>query len=218
MGELAIKGDLHSLIGEVSSGLLNRVANKYGTTKIDAWMTIQGKSVNLQWDLIARSPAQIQDAHWAAKDARGRVRRTKGAPTPGVWRERVVVEKGQRDPYVQEVQLHVGRWKAKWAKGAIEMGDRYPAWVTRHLAYVAKDSVFKSDLQDPNSQWILFGGRGPGFRRDVQKIQDALRYRAQAIRKRVQLIISGYSKDIANKIRPPKSRAKEHAEPMEELD
>ncbi len=211
-GELAVKKDLYSLISEAGPDLIDRVGSKYGLNNISAW----SGNTHLIWDHLDPNGTQLAELHNEYRQ------RSSGRPyrfrkiREGEWRSRIVVEKGRREPYVKLVQSHVGRWKAKWAYGATQLGDRYPSWITRHFGYVANKSVIQFDLSSDN-QFITFGGRGPNFRRDLFKIKGAMTFRARVIERRIKLIVSGYAKDVAQGIRI-QTKAHKHSESTEAVD
>ncbi len=200
-GELAVKKDLYSLISEAEPALIDRIGSKYGLKDIDTWTASPGGKVHVLWENLNPSGSNLADLHnWYRNASTGRPGRRRSRL--GEWRSRIVVEKGIREPYVNLVQSHVGRWKAKWAYAAAQLGDKYPAWISRHFTHVASKSKFEMNLDDKNKVFIAFGGRGPNFARDMDKINAAIKVRVKAILDRVKLILSGYSKDVAQGIRP----------------
>lgn len=218
VGELAVKKDLYSLISEANYDFLDKVSSEHGIQNVDALVPgARGTLKHLMWDHVVTNEAMLEMYHQQYRNARGRVPRGRNF-NPQVWSSRIVVPKGMRDPYVAKIQARVGIWKAKWAKGAVDLGDKFPSWITRHFAYIGKDSFLSFDFTNPDAQFVMFGGRGPDFRRDVQKITAALKSRTSAIARRVKLIVSGYSKDLSQKMKA-RSHAKEtDNEPYEDVD
>ena len=138
--------------------------------------------------------------------------------SPTEWRARIVVEKGIRQPYVDKIKSHVGRWKAKWAYAAAQLGDsKYPQWIARHFGYVSSNTVFQADLAS-ETPFIVFGGRGPNFAQDKSKINGAVKFRVQTILKRIKLVVSGYAKNVADGIRIQTQAHKHKPEAEETVD
>ncbi len=216
-GELAVKKDLYSLISEAPEPMLRRLEMQSGTMDIDAWDTVGGRRRHLVWKNIVTNPSELEALHGTFKNSRGRVPREKNSEKD-VWRSRIVVPVGMRDPYVRKIQSRVGYWKAKWAYGAAQLGDtKYPAWITRHFAYVKKDSFITDNSAAEQRPSIEFGGRGPNFRRDMGRVNDAIQSRVKSIISKVKLVLSDYAADTVAGILA-KPTAKRHETAVEEVD
>ncbi len=215
IGEFAIKKDLYSLISEASPELIDRVGSKHGLRNIDDWGTAaNGDRYRILWENLDPTGTRLADLHNQYRNPRtGRPRRRKSVD--GEWRARIVVEKGQREPYIKLVQANVGRWKAKWAYGAAQLGGRFPAWITRHFGYVANRSLFRFDLSSENP-YIAFGGSGSNFRKNIAAIKGAITFRKDAIMRRAGLAIRNYSKDWASGMKAQTAAHKSRAESEEE--
>jgi hypothetical protein len=191
------------------------MGSKYGLRNIDAWgKTKDGETLLYQWDNLVVSPGNLPALHNQYRGPEGRPYRTK--TRKGEWKSRIVVEQGQRAEYIKLVQSHVGRWKAKWAYAAWKLGDEFPSWISRHFDYVSSRAPFTAKLDGPD-QRIEFGSSGVNFRKDIGKIQSAIKFRTEVIVKRIKLIISGYNKQVAQKIRIS-AQAHKHNEPLESVD
>ncbi len=214
IGELAVKKDLYSLISEAKPELINQIEAKYGLQNIDTYTASPGGKVHVMWDNLSPSGSNLAELHNRYRSpATGRPQRRKSVT--GEWRSRIVVGKGMREPYVKLVQSHVGRWKAKWAFAAAQLGDKYPAWISRHFSHVANKAHFAVNLGSKNVSAIAFGGRGPNFARDKAKIKGALDFRIKTMMKRVALIVSGYNKQQAAGMRASAQAHKTSSEPPE---
>ena len=128
-----------------------------------------------------------------------------------------MVEKGQRDIYIKQVQAHVGRWKAKWAYGAAQLGDRYPAWISRHFGELGNKARFQANLTG-DKPFIVFGGSGPNFAKDRDRIKSAIAFRIKAITRRIKIVASGYAKEVAQGVRIKAQAHKQNNEPVEEIN
>jgi hypothetical protein len=216
LGEQAVARDITKLVSEASPELVDKVGSKYGIQDVHAFVTKQdGSKLEILWQHLDPTGARLSEYHQMYRDSRGRVRNYK--PAPGVWDSRVVVPKGVRDPYIKLVQQRVGRWKAKWAYAAAQLGDRYPGWITRHFPKVSGDSFYEANLEGENPS-ITFGGRGPNFRRNLSNIQGAVKFRAKAILRRAHLMVNGYRQDIARGMRAQANAHKHRAEQVESVD
>jgi hypothetical protein len=216
IGENAVKNDLNSLISEAGPQLLDSIGSQYGLKDIDAWHTSQsGNRLHLLWDNLVVNPARLPELHNQYRNRRGRIPRDPNLGS-GIWSSRIVVEKGQRAEYIAQVQSHVGRWKAKWAYGAAQLGDRYPAWIARHFGYVANKATFRPELTG-DKPTITFGGSGPNFAQDKGKIQAAIKFRVKAITNRIKIVVSGYAKEVAQGVRVT-TQAHKHNQPVEEIN
>jgi len=210
-GEDAVKNDLYSLISEANPAFLDKIATKYGVRSVNTHVASQEKGkTHLIWDNIDLNGADLPRLHAEYRNRRGRIPKQKGRR--GEWKSRVVVPYGKRDQYVKQVQARVGRWQAKWALAASQQGAKFPAYISRHFSSVADKSYSIWTLNDTNGPSVMFGGRGPSFARQLDKIRDAIRVRTGAIVRKTKLIISGYNKDIAAGMKP---KRKTTAEGME---
>lgn len=216
IGEKAVKRDLHSLISEAPADLIDEIGSEHGLTNIDTYRTLKVKNVHLLWDRIVPNPQMLPEIHNRYRNKRGRIPIVPGFGG-GVWRSRVVVEKGQREPYVKQVQSHVGRWKAKWAFAAAQLGDKYPSWIARHFGDIASKARFQHQLKGV-TPFILFGGSGPNFAQNKSKINAAVKFRVMVLKRRIKLVISNYAKQIANNIRVSSQAHKIGNEPPEEVN
>jgi len=194
---------------------LKPIMDKYGTRNVDTYLTGPSGQIHVQWENIAIGSAELQQLHNAYRNNRGGISRRKSAL--GLWKSRVVVAKGLRDEYVAEIQQRVGKMKAKWAYCASLLGERFPPFISRHFGAVAGQSTADVNLSGPNPG-ITFGGSGRGFGRTRQIVSDAARIRARQISNRVRLILSGYSKDVAQGIRPRPHAADTNTEPAEAME
>lgn len=199
--KIVIRDDLYSLISEAPQDMIDRFSATYGTANIDAYHTKKdGRKERVKWDLIVQNVGNLPELHDTYRGARGRPKRMKKSQTQ--WISRLVVPVGARDPYVEQVQKKIGRWKAKWAlTGKEKCGDdKYPKWITQHFESVRGKSFSFSEFDIENPQ-ITFGGSGPNFRDNIDRIRDAMKLRTRVIGDRIKLMWSGYAADMAKSIR-----------------
>lgn len=198
-GEMAIKAELYSLFSEAEPRLIDEVGSKHGTKDINAFITnANGEKVNLQWANLDPLGSRMDEYHEKFQNRRGKVPRTKASGS-GVWKARVVVPKGSRDPYIKKLQARVGRARASFAQTAARLGATFPSWISRHFGAPISDIAIMelSGLQNPVSPSVVFGSRAPGIDRVRDRVQAAVNFRAKVIVRKVKLILSGYNKDIA---------------------
>lgn len=215
IGEQAVRRDLEGLISETSFRMIDSVGSEKGLKNIDTYRMIGGQRKHLLWDRIVVNPAELAELHPQYRNARGRVPRERSLGE-NVWNARIMVERGNRAPYIKAVQSRVGRWKAKWAYAAAQLGDRYPAWISRHFGYASSRATFV--VNEGENCSITFGGRGPGFARDKTKIKAAVNFRVKVILRRIKLVISGYAKEIAQGMKVSTQAHRQQAEPLEDVN
>lgn len=201
VGKRAIASDLTSFFSAAEPGLIDTIGSEHGIGNVDAFITAKdGKPLRLRWDRIDPLGNNMRTLHYSAK-RRGRVRRGGRADVKGEWRARVVVTKEARDEYVKKIQARVGRLKASIAATAAALGvTTIATWIKRHFPN-PKAIVDITGLQQAESPAILFGSRAPGIGSYRSQIVKAAHARSQAIKKRIRLIASNYSKDVAAGIR-----------------
>ena len=196
VGNAAIKRELKSLFSEASVGLIDAVGSEKGIKNIDKFIGGKdGKPLRLRWDHLDPMGERMKPLHRSYLDTRGKVRRGKASPA-GEWRARVVVPQGTVDPYIKSVQKRVGRAKASWAQVSMLLGNvAVPAYIKRHFPSPFAISIVH--LSDGSFPSVTFGSRSPGVSRQSARIHDAVRVRCEAMAKRIKLIASGYSSDLA---------------------
>lgn len=205
LGMDRIEKDLKSIFSEADIETIDEIGSEHGLTNIDTWIGKKEK-IHLKWGRIDPTGARIKENHRESmKTGRvlGRVLKEK----EGIWRAKYIIPRGMRSPYVKQVQKHVGRWKATWAKVAVDLGSKVVSWIGDHIAGNPKAISDTKGLMDGSFPKVTFGSRAPGVRRQEALIKDALRIRQEAIRKRIKIILSGYAKDVWHGVRA-QSRAK----------
>jgi len=144
-GKDAVKRDLYALISEAAPPLLDRVGSKYGLHDIDAWRTSKTKGrQHLLWENIDPTGANLPALHNQFRNPRTGRPYPVPRPAENEWRSRIVVPIGTREGYVAQIQAHVGRWKARWAFAAAQLGAKFPSWISRHFGQPG--GVFTANL------------------------------------------------------------------------
>lgn len=197
-GEMAIKSEIYSLFSEASYELIAEVSHDKGFHNIDSYVaTRNGLKVELQWANIDPQGAAMDAYHKQFQDRNGKIRRTKASPQ-GLWKSRVVVPEGMRDPYVKKLQQRVGLMRASIALCASQLGVQFPRWISRHFSSVSSTGISDiTGLQNASAPSVVFGSRSKGVGRIRERVQAAVNARSKSIKRRTELMIYGYAKDRA---------------------
>jgi hypothetical protein len=211
-GEQAIERELGSLFSEADQHTLDEIGSKHGLHHIDAYLALRGGGkgnvVHLQWENLDPTGERMQEYHNAYRNARGRVPLRK--QRKGMWASRVVVPKGMKEPYIERVKKHVGRWKASWCKLAGVLGVNVPSWIAAHVSASNPRAIGDiSGLHHGPVPTLVMGSRAPGVAGQDHAVRSALDVRAKSLARRAKLIVSGYSKDLAAGMRPGSRRLQE---------
>lgn len=200
-GEGAIKRDLAQLFTPIDEDMLNHIGSIFGVSGIDHWITDRdGKHKHLIWDRLDPSGEGMESFHRANQDRRGRTRKLKrNGRRAGVWYAPYVVSKRDFGPYLIAILSHVGLRKAGWAQAYIDVGGRVQGWIKRHLPTRHGRVDNRLDLPNPS---ISATNSSPGIADDERIVRDSKRARVESMTKRLKLVLSGYSKQVARGIRP----------------
>ena len=201
-GEAAVEREIKSLFREASQTLIDDIGAEHGIRNIDTFITKKdGSKLRLKWDRIDPTGSRIPELHRQYRNKRGHVPKDNTRGGRDTWRARVIVPFGATASYIREMKQHVGRWKASWAQTAMRLGaNDIPAWLKRHMPS-PKSLLDTSSLSNDGATSITFGSRAPGIESQRSFIGDAVRARTEAIRKRISLIVNGYSRDLVNGMR-----------------
>lgn len=134
--------------------------------------------------------------HQKARDRRGRVQRG----------QRVIAyPKQDVNAYIKAKQQNVGRQRAGWAPAFLKFGGKLSAWVRRH---VSGARGFVTDMTDNKTKpGFEAGNFALGIGATEAGVRKAMRVRQSAVARRLKLILSGYSADMARGMRA-QSRAR----------
>lgn len=197
-GEAAVARDLIKIFTPVNDDMLNIIGSEHGLSAIDVWITTAGgERKELDWRKIDPTGDGMADFHKRNRDSRGRaynLKRQKGDK----WYAPYVVSFEEFAKYKAKIQARVGRRKAAWGKSFTALGGKLTNWISRHLSG-AKGELHNS--HNPSNPSIVMINRSVGISQDLHFVRGALRVREEAIKKRIRLVLSGYSRDVAQGIK-----------------
>lgn len=105
----------------------------------------------------------------------------------------------------------VGRMKSGWAPAILSLGGKVPSWVRRHVGNNPPGSVI-NNMASVDSPSVTITNNAEGIETNMRnKVAGALRERERAIKLKIQLVVSGYARDVAQGIKI-KRRAVQAAE------
>lgn len=201
-GEKAVARDLSQIFTGVSDELLNTIGSDHGVSGIDAWLSTDGKMklTHAKWDRIDPTGSGMEAHHRAHQNARGRTEKLKkNYADKSVWYAPYVVSHQDYANYVKNVQSYVGRRKAAWAVSYQKIGGTVTRWISKHV--VGAKGLCVDELKVPNRPSVVMVNFAPGIREDERIVRSALRIRMSAMKRRMRLVLSGYSKDVASGLR-----------------
>lgn len=197
-GEAAIARDLIKVFTPVNEEMLNMIGSEHGLSAVDVWISSAGdERKELDWRKIDPNGEGMADFHNRNRDRRGRTYNLKKQRSDK-WYAPYVVSFEDFAKYKAKIYSYVGRRKAAWGKSFIGLGGKLPSWIDRHTPRAKGEFHNARDLERPSITMI---NRAPGITDDLRIVQSALRVRYEAIGKRLRLVISGYSKDVAQGIK-----------------
>lgn len=198
-GEAAIARDLMKIFTPVNEEMLNIIGSEHGLSAIDVWLTTAGgEGKELDWRKIDPSGEGMKDFHNRNRDSRGRtynLKRQKGDK----WYAPYVVSFEDFAAYKAKMIARVGRRKAAWGKSFNALGGKLTNWIARHLA--GAKGEYHNTHGNFGSVSIVMINRSVGISQDLHFVRGALRIRESAIKRRIKLVLSGYSKDVARGIK-----------------
>lgn len=198
-GEAAIDRDLMKIFEPLNSDFVDDLIIEHGAHDIDTWLTVaSGEKKRIKFTYADNTGGPMANFHHRNQDNRGRTYNLKRQKDPNVWYAPYVVSYDNFKKYADRVKSHVGRKKAAWGKSFIELGGKLPSWISRHLSG-AKGEFHNS--RNPEKPSITMTSRAPGVSQDAHFIRGALRVRYESIGRRIKLVLSGYSKDVASGLR-----------------
>jgi len=194
-GEAAIDRDLMKLFEPVNSDWVDDLVIAHGHNNIDQWITsASGDPKHIKWTYLDNTGGPMKDFHNRNRDNRGRAYNLKRQRDPSVWYAPYVVGYDKFTEYAKRIKSHVGRRKAAWALSFERLGGSVSNWIHRHVS--GAKGEFHAN-QDPIRPSIVMTNRAPGIMDDLHFVRGAMRVRQEAIGRRMRLILSGYSKDMA---------------------
>lgn len=199
-GEQAIRDDINRVLtGANEDFLLYEFANQ---ASVDQWFTNRkGEKVHAQFDHLDINGRGAKSWHERNRNARGRIPSgmKSGSKQGENWKASYVVSYAAKAAEIARSIAKVGIRKSGWAASYIFVGGKtLPDWVKRHMYRNAGDVQGNLDSQSP---WLLMSSHAPGCLGDERILTNTFRARGEAIGKRIRLIVSGYSKDVQQKIK-----------------
>ncbi len=114
---------------------------------------------------------------------------------------KIITNKSARNRAVAIVQQAIGKLKASWLATAKSLDSSIvgPQWIERHIKgdRTSKSITDKTSLQNPQSPAVTFGSRAIGVGKFSRLVAFAVKVRTQKVAARIDLVLSGYSKDAA---------------------
>lgn len=198
-GESAIDRDMMKLFEPVNGDFLDDLVIEHGANNIDTWLTSAGgEKKHIKFTYVDNTGGPMKNFHYRNRDSRGRAYSLKRQRDPGIWYAPYVVSYENFTAYANKMKARVGRRKAAWAVSLTKLGGKVASWINRHVSGAKGEYHNSFNLEKPS---IVMINRAPGIMSDERIVRSALRARHQAIGKRLRLVISGYSKDVASGIR-----------------
>jgi hypothetical protein len=127
--------------------------------------------------------------HTSQRDNRGRVTNFKNV---------FVLEKKKLNAYIKSIQARVGYMRAGWVPAYKSLGGIVKEWIARHTR---PNGFVVSNLTGEKPS-IVIGNTTPGISQVRRIVESALRTRSVSMRRKIKLIISGYSADVKAGLKP----------------
>lgn len=164
-------------------------------------------------DMTKAAGDQIADVFYSSKVKGGKARLIydfnpprKGGQRAAITR-RIITSKASLARGVKAVQQSIGKLAASWFGTAktIDALAKAPEFIGRHLhgSRTTKSITDLTELNKADSPAVTFGSKAHAVATEKSKqgIQFAMNVRTKKLAARMKLILSGYSKDVANGIR-----------------
>ena len=125
---------------------------------------------------------------------------------------RIMVKRSSFASFVTRIVSHLGRMKATWYATARKLDPALvaPQWIERHILNNPKTIAHLGRLSDPQSPSLEFGSSAVGIEQQIDNINRAVMIRRRKVLAHLNLVLSGYAKDV-NSGRVPRRRAKQYA-------
>lgn len=151
----------------------------------------------------------IRPLHKASKTKRGRVSTAGSYRQVGRWKwvDRIFTTYENAGAYVKEIQKRVGNLKAGWAVAYMNLGGKTRKWISRHVNSGRAKGTGGRLQGSKEMPWIEIGNYAYGVREMGRIVNNALKARSSAMARRIKLVMSGYSADMARGMRA-QSRAR----------
>lgn len=161
-------------------------------------------------DMRRADPQRLANLYYQLKRTAGKTRRILDFTHPRKHQkvaivQKIITSKGVLRKAVAIVQKGIGRLPASWFATAKQLDSSLvaPGWIERHIhGNKTKRSITDmTGLNNSTSPVMAFGSRAAGASKFDRAVQFAVDLRAKKMKARLELVLSGYSKDIAHGIK-----------------
>jgi len=155
------------------------------------------------------SQDEIKKMHYSSRGGRRNRVSTAGSYTldQGRWKwvDRMFTKRENIEQYLKTTFKKVGRLKAGWLPAFTALGGKAAAWIQRHSS--GARGYFIDNTSNVTAPSVTLENHAAGVGETERTVKNALRARQSAMARRLKLILSGYSADVAKGIRA-RSRAR----------
>lgn len=160
-------------------------------------------------DMRRSAGDQIADAFYSSKVGGGKARLVYGFKHPHRHQRvailrRIITSKASLNRGIKVVKESIGKLAASWFATAktIDSGSNAPQWISKHLTRGSQSSKSITDLTGLSlieSPSVTFGSKAHAVssKKGMALVRFALQVRQKKVAARLELILSGYSKDVA---------------------
>lgn len=203
-GEKSIDRDVKSVFFAARYDFLDHIQHAFGSSgNINQWLTnSSGEKYLLDWQNVKISPNGVgmDEYHEMQRSpATGRVmaKGAKESRAQGTWQaqDAMAVSYDAMKFFLAKMKSRVGMEKSGWAPGYEAVGGKVPEWIDRHEW--RKLGGVENNLARKGSPSVKVFNHAPGVAAQFRILRAAFKTRRAAIEKRIRLIVSGYSKDVA---------------------
>jgi hypothetical protein len=157
-------------------------------------------------DMRKASGEALADVYYASRKVQGRTRIIADF-TPARKHQRVAItariitSKASLARAVKSVQLAIGKLKASWFATAKSIDHSLvgPQWIERHIKgnRTTKSITDLTSMNVPATPSVTFGSKALGNDKFTRLIDFAVKLRAKKVMARLDLVLTGYSHDVA---------------------
>ena len=172
-------------------------------------------------DMRRASGEELANIYYASKKVQGRTRIVADFVPARPHQKvaitvKVITTKRAVNSAVSIVQQAIGKLRASWLATSKKIDPAIvgPQWIERHInnGKTTKSITDLTGLQSSENPSTLFGSRARGVGRFSRLVSYAVEVRTKKLKARLKLVLSGYSKDVAQGIKA-KRRGKSGGHP-----
>ena len=164
-------------------------------------------------DMRKSSGETLANIYYASKMLQGRMRIVVPFKHPRKKQmvaitTKVITNKSALNRAIARVKLSIGKLSASWVASARKIDPTKCApsaqWIERHIRgdKTTKSITDTANLNNSEAPGVTFGSKAVGVAKFERAIKFAVQLREKKMAARLRLILSGYSQDIRNGIRP----------------